>query len=872
MNVLSVNDAPTASNLNLEISEDVSLEISTASAASDLDGDSLLFSSITSVNHGNVKIENGKIIYTPNANFFGSDSFNYTISDGNGGSDSKVISLTILSVNDVPIAANDSASTNEDQAVSINVTNNDRDVETGFFSGSNINIVEAALNGSLEIQADGKIHYTPNSDYYGQDSFKYSLTDSDGAVSNAATVTIAIAMVNDVPKAKTNAQISFNEDEAKIFNLSDYFYDPDGDAFAVISMSAQNGTAQIIGNQISYTAHSNFNGIDYLTLTLQDSYGASNILNIQATVNAVNDAPVAQDDNFTLSEDGSMKIAVLSNDVDVEDVLFVSSISNITTPLHGIVSVNSNDGTLFYVPNKDFFGTDFFNYTIQDSKGLTSTARVNITVTNVNDVPLAAAITKTGNEDCAIVIDVLAVASDADGDALTISLVSSGLHGVAAIITNAEGRRVISYTPNSNFNGIDQLTYQVTDSNGVASSVSAIDLNIAAVYDSAKILRPITTKQAQVNKEFVYKLDAAALLSNVDNHTLEIAIKNSDGSALPSWLIFDQNNLELRGIPTAEFYGLRSFILTVFDGTSTVQSAFNISIDQELQAAVDANVITAATPNGVEANVSTIDGSTDLVMGGEEGDIIQYGGDEVWSEAFLAYNYYSEDLMSVAGKQRSFDAFDGQGGSDFIKLTNSDDGLFLDDLFSNNSSSSGSRLSNIEGISGEDGDDIIDLSSDIFTYGNVTLNGGNGDDILWSNDGDDILSGDAGNDHLVGGRGYDSIFGGDGDDILKGYDGDDILNGGSGFDTLTGGSGNDIFTFTNLSDSNNINYSDLITDFTKGEDSINLSDLNFTSLANDLNYHYDNDNNITIIEDSTQSFLIKLTGNLELEESDFNFG
>ena len=294
--------------------------------------------------------------------------------------------------------------------------------------------------------------------------------------------------------------------------------------------------------------------------------------------------------------------------------------------------------------------------------------------------------------------------------------------------------------------------------------------------------------------------------------------------------------------------------------------------DQELSGADGANVIQ------IYEGVGGIGGSEDLLIGSADDDTILFESDnEIWTDAFMAFNYYSEDLFSVAGKQRSFDAFDGKDGNDSINLTGNSDAIFLDDLVSLNPTQNGYRLSGIEIFNGGSGDDIIDLYSLDFTYGSVTLNGGSGDDILWSNDGDDIINGGSGNDHIVGGRGEDIMLGGIGNDTLKGYDGDDILIGGAGADILFGGEGSDSFSFSNLSDST-INSSDLISDFSQGEDSISFSGLNFTNItdnssstdANSLIYHFDNDT--TVIENSDHTFMLKLAGNIALHESDFNFG
>jgi Ca2+-binding RTX toxin-like protein len=122
----------------------------------------------------------------------------------------------------------------------------------------------------------------------------------------------------------------------------------------------------------------------------------------------------------------------------------------------------------------------------------------------------------------------------------------------------------------------------------------------------------------------------------------------------------------------------------------------------------------------------------------------------------------------------------------------------------------------------------------------------------------------------------DNITGNSSNNLLHGGKGDDVITGELGKDTLYGDSGNDIFRFTSLNDSK-FNQSDLIKDFTKGEDKIDFSALNFITIVRGedsgyesiLSYHFDGTN--TIISDHDHTFAVKLTGNIDLDASDFNF-
>ncbi|PTB86248.1 hypothetical protein C9939_03755, partial [Pseudidiomarina aestuarii] len=261
----------------------------------------------------------------------------------------------------------------------------------------------------------------------------------------------------------------------------------------------------------------------------------------------------------------------------------------------------------------------------------------------------------------------------------------------------------------------------------------------------------------------------------------------------------------------------------------------------------------------------------DVLNGGAGDDVLQYNADDTWSSNWHALNDgapgedghdnntgwghtghhgngwghdYTGDAgtgeyVNLNGYNQSNDIFEGGDGTDTLKLTGGNDALFLADTVSDPGISP--RIRNIEVIEAGDGDDIIDLTSSYETYGNVTLDGGNGNDILWSNSGDDVLLGGAGNDRLYGS---------------------------AGDDTLTGGSGWDEFEICKT------NGHDIITDFTPGEDIINLSEWNysnFNQIKNDM--HLDTDGNVVIeLGNDASVTLMGVHDTDDLDADDFGFG
>ena len=163
--------------------------------------------SVTQPSHGQA-VKNGNMItYTPNANFFGSDSFRYTVSNGLL-SDTATVFVTINSVNDNPIAANDFVTTNEDNSVIVNVLSNDSDVDGDSLA---INSVTKSSNGAAAIISGNRIMYTPNANFNGKDSFGYTIRDGKGG-SSSATVTVTVNAINDPPVAADDSAITDEDD------------------------------------------------------------------------------------------------------------------------------------------------------------------------------------------------------------------------------------------------------------------------------------------------------------------------------------------------------------------------------------------------------------------------------------------------------------------------------------------------------------------------------------------------------------------------------------------------------------------------------------------------------------------------------------
>jgi VCBS repeat-containing protein len=424
------------------------------------------------------------------------DSFTYVASDSQGGSDTATVTIAVSGVNDAPVAIDDEALTDEDHAVSGNVLRFDFDVDVGDTRlvgavngeaadvGATITLGSGAL---LTLLADGFFTYDPNGAFEflraGQvaaDSFTYVAVDSQGALSNAATVTVTLVGNNDAPVA-TDDSVTTDEDVAILIDVLANDTDVEGDTLNVSGFTqGANGTVALVGGVLSYTSTANFHGIDSFQYTVSDGVGGSATGLVTVTINSVNDAPVATDDSATTDEDLPVLIEVLANDADVDgDTLAIASFSD---GANGTVTQVGND--LRYTPNLDFNGSDSFTYSVSDGAGGTDTALVTITINAVNDAPVATVDSATTGEDVAVSIDVLANDADVDGDALTIDAFGQAANGTVAQV---EGE--LLYTPDLNFHGTDSFEYTVSDGAG-GSHTALVTISIVAVND-APVLAPI---------------------------------------------------------------------------------------------------------------------------------------------------------------------------------------------------------------------------------------------------------------------------------------------------------------------------------------------------------------------------------------------
>ena len=601
VSVDAVNDAPVAVNDAVITDEDSVANGNVLTNDSDPDSDALTAALANGPVNGSVDVNSdGSYEYTPNANFNGTDSFTYTVSDGVL-TNTATVNVVVSPVNDAPVAVNDSASTTENNAVTIDVLSNDSDID-----GDTLSVTEVGgpANGSAIINNDGTIAYTPDAGFNGTDTFSYTV--SDGTESKTASVAVSIGSVNDAP-AGTNDTVTIDEDTIATGNVLTNDTDVDDDVLtASLAGGPSNGSVDVNSDgSFEYTPNTNFNGSDSFTYTVSDGV-LTDTATANVTVNPINDAPVAVNDSAVTTENNAVTIDVLSNDSDIDgDALFVTEVED---PGNGF-TVNNDDGTIDYIPDAGFNGTDTFSYTISD--GIKSeTATVSVSVNAINDVPVATDDAFSGAEDTTISGNVLDNDNDVDNDSedLTASLLAGPANG--NVVINNDGSFI--YTPDANFNGDDSFAYTVSD--GAITDTGTVILSVDPVNDI-----PVAVgDSSSTTEDTAVVVDVLSNDSDIDGDALGI----EGVGAAASGVVFLNGDGTLTYTPNARFSGIDSFTYTVNDGNGGISEAATVSVSVE---AVDDEP--TQVPGTTSGSDVLIGDSRDNVLIGLQGrDILTGGG------------------------------------------------------------------------------------------------------------------------------------------------------------------------------------------------------------------------------------------------------
>ncbi|WP_192811924.1 Ig-like domain-containing protein, partial [Vibrio harveyi] len=494
---------PVAEDDSVLTDEDASVSIDVLANDQDADSDSLSIESATvPAEQGTVEIIDGKLIFTPAEDFNGEATVTYVVTDG-ALTDEATVTVTVNPINDAPVAVNDTVSTDEDTAVTIDVLANDSDPEN-----DTLTITAASVpteQGTVAI-VDGKLVFTPAENFNGDATISYTV--SDGQLTDDATVAVTVNPVNDAPVA-VNDTVATDEDTAVTIDVLAKDSDPENDTLTITAASvpAEQGTVTIVDGKLVFTPAENFNGDATISYTISDGQ-LTDDATVAVTVNPVNDAPVAVNDTVATDEDTAVTIDVLANDSDPEnDTLTITAAS--VPAEQGTVTIV--DGKLVFTPAENFNGDATISYTTSDGE-LSDDATVEVTVNPVNDAPVAANDTVATDEDTAVTIDVLANDSDPENDQLTIT--NASVPAEQGTVTIVDGKLV--FTPAENFNGDATISYTISD--GELSDDATVAVTVNPANDA-----PVAVNDAvSTDEDTAVTIDVLANDSDPENDTLTI--------------------------------------------------------------------------------------------------------------------------------------------------------------------------------------------------------------------------------------------------------------------------------------------------------------------------------------------------------------
>ena len=484
--------------------------------------------------HGTLALHaDGSFEYTPDLGFYGRDSFSYTASDGIDNSDVATVDLIVVNPNLNPVP--DSFSAVEDTIL-------DTPPEQGVLSNDtgpalqNLSAVltEGTHHGNLTLHLDGSFRYTPQADFFGNDSFSYRMSDGI-TVSTVSTVTISVSPVPEAPVAvsesyATHEDVVFTSIEEPPSNLIGVAYWPqNGHYYGILT------TSRIFSSAVELAESTVYRGVSghlatitsqaeqtfleqevfsqvpssrpwigmidddprapnrYRWITGEDitythwwegypaNYsGDDPVLVDTATGKWLNNSNLFGNNRYSLVEfEGRFLGSVLDNDTDVDgDALHAVLVSG---PQHGTLQLNL-DGTFVYLPNADFFGADQFTYKASDGTLESNPTTVVIDVAPVPDVPIGAPESYSVAEDAVLDVAVAAgvLQNDRDVDLGPFRAVLVTRPNFGQLTLNDDGS--FHYVPNANFYGADFFVYRAQNASAASERVR-VSITVTDTFD-----------------------------------------------------------------------------------------------------------------------------------------------------------------------------------------------------------------------------------------------------------------------------------------------------------------------------------------------------------------------------------------------------
>jgi len=745
------------------------------------------------------------------------ETFDYQVGDGLAVTTGQ-IRVTVLGSNDTPVAAQDRVTVAEDgSGLTGNVLINDMDPDLG----TTLRVADAGSRsgayGELMLEADGSYRYVLLQNVAALQSLadgqlatdRFSYRAADGVTEAEGELLVTIIGVNDAPVAADD-QVQLSEDATIEADGNILANDRDADAASLLRVVAPGTYVGTYGDLVvaedgSYRYRLDNDGA--LVQGLAGGQVAAESFRYQVTdglaategrvlvsIAGANDAPQAVADIADTREDSALAATgnVLDNDRDVDgDPLRVAG-EGVIEGTYGRLLLSADGAYRYELRNDDGavqalaeaeFGLESFTFRITD--GMVDTeAHLAVTVQGVNDAPVATADTAVVVEDQAAGISGNLLGNDSDVDTgASLRLLDAGLRGgvYGELSLNADGGyeyRLVAGSLAVQQLGAGQSAsdiYGYRASDGLSESEGQLTILVQGTNDAPLLAESLADQQGRVDEPWTYRLPTDAFVDVDHGDELQFSVFLADGSTLPAWLTFD--------VATRTFSGQPSGEESVYEIRVTVTDAAGERASDVFRLTVEGRQLRGS--GGAEELVGT--GCRDVLEGGGGADWLRaLGNDDVlvysvddWFKQGVSHRYTPgvadpDGAVQLRGRARNFDIFDGGAGDDLLQGTASAEVILLDDSASP-AFRAGPRLIGIDRIETRAGDDVVNLTSRTYSYGDVLIDGGEGADVLWSN---------SGNDRLMGGAGGDELYGGNGDDLL---------DGGLDADSMEGGAGNDLY-------------------------------------------------------------------------------
>ncbi|WP_102341001.1 tandem-95 repeat protein [Vibrio cyclitrophicus] len=574
------NDPPVAGSTSYMVNEDNAITISDEQLlanSSDVEG-AVSVDSVTYSGTDGVFQDNGDGSYTflPNENFSGDISLDLIVADEDGSIDETTAGITVLEVNDPPVAGPTSYTIDEDSVLTfsesqilVNASDVEGDVEL-------VGINYDGSDGIFTVNGDGTCSFAPNENFNGQVQLGVTIQDEDGATVETQ-INVDVLPINDAPVSGDLAY-TINEDSSITLSQEQLLAragDIDSENLEAINLSNDENATIQQNDDGSYTItpDADYNGDLDLNFDIIDNDGGSVQVGLDITVNPLNDLPQAQDQQFSIEEDGTLlftdaDLLAGASDIDGDEL----SIENVLyTGADGVLSDNG-DGTYSFAPNENFNGEVQFSFDVFDGTGSTA-AVIDVSVTPENDPPVAGSTSYTVQEDGQITISdeqLLANSSDVEGDVALSSVTYAGDDG--SFVDNGNG--TYTFTPNENFDGDISLDVVVVDEAGATATTTA-GIDVIAVNDG-----PETSDiQAEVDEDNSITITQEQLLANAtDVEGDELTASNLQTND-PDATIVTNDDGSFTITHTENFNGELDFTYSISDGDNEVLTTLDLTVN-----------------------------------------------------------------------------------------------------------------------------------------------------------------------------------------------------------------------------------------------------------------------------------------------------